>query len=153
MLDGIHESDIGLGHGLLELIQVDHHEVDELDVVLSGLGHVLLGIAAAQQATVHLGVQGLDATVHHLGKPGELLDGFDLDASLLEHARGAARRDDLDAVIGCQLGSKLDHARLVRYRNQRTSDLPIGSHQRPPSHPGGPQLLYADHAVFTINLM
>jgi hypothetical protein len=37
--------------------------------VLLQRGHVLGQVAAGQQAAVHLGVQGLDAAVQHLGKP------------------------------------------------------------------------------------
>ena len=75
VLDGIREGDLGVGNGLLELVQVDDDQVDQLNAVLSGLLHVLLGIAAGQQRAVNLGVQGLNAAVHHLGIARELLDG------------------------------------------------------------------------------
>ena len=42
VLDGVDEGDVGLGHGLLELVEVHHDHVDHADAVLSGLGHVLL---------------------------------------------------------------------------------------------------------------
>jgi hypothetical protein len=37
--------------------------------VLVELGQVLGQVAAGEDAAVHLGVQGLDAAVEHLGKP------------------------------------------------------------------------------------
>lgn len=67
VLDGIREGDLGVGDGLLELVQVDDDQVDQLNAVLCRLLHVLLGIAAGQQRAVNLGVQGLNAAVHHLG--------------------------------------------------------------------------------------
>ena len=56
MLDGIRKGDLGVGDGLLELVQVDDDQVDQLNAVLGGLLHVLLGIAAGQQRAVNLGV-------------------------------------------------------------------------------------------------
>lgn len=53
VLDGIREGDLGVGDGLLELVQVDDDQVDQLNTVLSGLLHVLLGIAAGQQRAVN----------------------------------------------------------------------------------------------------
>ena len=56
VLDGIRKGDLGVGDGLLELVQVDDDQVDQLNAVLGGLLHVLLGIAAGQQRAVNLGV-------------------------------------------------------------------------------------------------
>ena len=56
VLDGVRKGDLGVGDGLLELVQVDDDQVDQLNAVLGGLLHVLLGIAAGQQRAVNLGV-------------------------------------------------------------------------------------------------
>ncbi len=60
---------LGVGDGLLELVQVDDDQIDQLNAVLSRLLHVLLGIAAGQQRAMNLGVQGLNAAVHHRDSP------------------------------------------------------------------------------------
>ena len=55
VLNGIREGDLGVGDGLLELVQVDDDQVDQLNAVLSGLLHRAAGIAAGQQRAVDLG--------------------------------------------------------------------------------------------------
>ena len=128
VLDGVREGDLGVGDGLLELVQVDDHQVDHLNAVLSGLLHVLLGIAAGQQRAVNLGVQRLDAAVHHLGIARELLDGGYGNARVLDGTSRAARRDDLDAKVVNQRPCEIDDARLIGNRDQRACDLHIRSH-------------------------
>ncbi len=143
VLDGIREGDLGVGDGLLELVQVDDDQVDQLNAVLSGLLHVLLGIAAGQQravnlgvqglnAAVHravnLGVQGLNAAVHHLGIARKLLDGGYGNARVLDGTSRAARRDDLDAKVVNQRPCEIDDTRLIGNRDQRACDLHIRSH-------------------------
>ncbi len=122
VLDGIFEGHVGLGDGLLELVQVHADKVDHLDAVLFRLGHMLLGIATREQAAVNLGVQRLDAPVHHLGEPGELLDWRNGDARLLENLCRASRRDNLDAEVLDERMRKLDDARFIGHRDERTLD-------------------------------
>ena len=122
VLDGVREGDVGLGDGLLELIEVDDDEVDHADAMLRGLGHVLLVIAAGKQAAVHLGVQGLDATIHHLGESRVLLDGDDVDAGVREHAGRAAGRNHLDAELILERLDELDDTGLVSDRDERPLD-------------------------------
>ena len=128
VLDGVHKGDVRGGDGLLELVEVDADQVDHLDTVLSGLRHVLLGVATAQQAAMHLGVQRLNTPVHHLGEARELLDGDHRNAGLFQHARGTARRDDLNTVVAYQRLSELDDTRLVGHRDQRARDLLVCAH-------------------------
>ncbi len=74
VLDDLRLTDAAPRHGRLERIEVDAHEVDLLDVVL-GQRRDVLGIGAhGQQARVQARMQRLDAAVHHLRKPGEVLD-------------------------------------------------------------------------------
>ena len=96
--------------------------------MLSRLLHVLLGIAAGQQRAVNLGVQGLNAAVHHLGITRELLDGGYGNARILDSTSCAARRDDLDAKVIDQRPCEIDDARLIGNRDQRARDLHIRSH-------------------------
>ena len=128
VLDGIRKGDLGVGDGLLELVQVDDDQVDQLNAVLSRLLHVLLGIAAGQQRAMNLGVQGLNAAVHHLGIARELLDGGYGNARVLDGTSRAARRDDLDAKVINQRPCEIDDARLIGNRDQRACDLHIRSH-------------------------
>ena len=128
VLDGIREGDLGVGDGLLELVQVDDDQVDQLNAVLSGLLHVLLGIATGKQRAVNLGMQGLNAAVHHLGIARELLDGGYGNARVLDGTSRAARRDDLDAKVVNQRPCEIDDARLIGNRDQRACDLHIRSH-------------------------
>ena len=110
---------------LLERIQVHDHHVDHLDAVLCRLGHVLGVVALGQQAAVHHGMQGLHATVHHLGELRHLVDGRDRHAGLRDDAGGAARGDDLRAEFVMQRAGELDDARLVRHRDEYALDLRI----------------------------
>ena len=96
--------------------------------MLSRLLHVLLGIASGQQRAVNLGVQGLNAAVHHLGIARELLDGGYGNARVLDGTSRAARRDDLDAKVIDQRPCEIDDARLIGNRDQRACDLHIRSH-------------------------
>ena len=128
VLDGVRKGDLGVGDGLLELVQVDDDQVDQLNAVLSRLLHVLLGIAAGQQRAVNLGVQGLNAAVHHLGIARELLDGGYGNARILDSTSRTARRDDLDAKVIDQRPCEIDDARLIGNRDQRACDLHIRSH-------------------------
>ena len=128
VLDGVREGDLGVGDGLLELVQVDDDQVNQLNAVLSGLLHVLLGIAAGKQRAVNLGVQRLNAAVHHLGIARELLDGGYGNARVLDGTSRATRRDDLDAKVVNQRPCEIDDTRLIGNRDQRACDLHIRSH-------------------------
>ena len=133
VLDGVREGNVGVGDGLLELVEVHHDQVDKLDAVLGNLGHMLLGVAAGEKRAVHLGVQRLDAAVHHLREPGEVLDGADLHAGLLERFGRAAGRDDLNPELVGERACEIGHARLVRHRDQRAANLRICAHRTPSS--------------------
>ena len=128
MLDSVGKGNVGSGDGLLELVEVHHHEVDHLDIVLAGLGHVLLRVTTAQQGAVHLGVQRLHAAVHHLGIAGKLLNRGNGHARSLNRLGGSARRDNLNAKIVNQCSCEIDDAGLVGDRDQRAPDLHISGH-------------------------
>jgi hypothetical protein len=62
VLDGVVLGAVGLEHGLLEGVEIHADKIDGLDRVFSGLRLVLRIIAQGEQAAVHFGVQGLDAS-------------------------------------------------------------------------------------------
>ncbi|MNN37209.1 hypothetical protein D3C81_1511440 [compost metagenome] len=77
-----------------------------------GLG-VGRGVAHAQQAAVHHGVQGLDPAVHHFREAGQIGHVLDRQAIARDRRLGAAGRDQLDAETG-QGARDILQPRLVR---------------------------------------
>ena len=107
--------------GALERIEVDDHQVDVLDLVLTGRAHVVGVVARGEQAGIELGVQRLDPAVHDLREAGEVVDGAHRDAGALECLRGAAGRDHLDTELR-EPGREVDDAALVGNRQQCAPD-------------------------------
>ena len=97
---------------LQEWVEVDDDEIDRPDSVLLHCRRMFGIVAHAEKAAVHLRVQGLHAPVHHFGKAGQLADVADLGAQLAKLRRGAAGRDDVDAVAG-EAGRELIEGGLV----------------------------------------
>ena len=65
-----------------------------------------------QQATMDLGMEGLDPPIHDLGEAGDVRDIDRRNAGGKERRLGAAGRDDLDAAGGERPG-EIDEAGLV----------------------------------------
>ncbi|OPZ04932.1 MAG: hypothetical protein BWZ09_01451 [Alphaproteobacteria bacterium ADurb.BinA305] len=112
VLDRVFQRAVGLGHGLLEGVEIDHHQVDAADVVGGDGVHVFGEIAAGEDAAMHLRVQGLDPAVQHLGEAGVLGDVGHRQAGLAQQAGGAAGRQQLDAERG-ELAGEVEHATFV----------------------------------------
>jgi len=93
-------------------VEVHDEQVDRLDVVRQHRRFVLGVLAHREEATVHLGMQGLHAPVHHLGEPGQVGDLRDGQAGVGKHPLRAAGRNERDAVRRQSLG-ELDEAGLV----------------------------------------
>src|SRR3546814_2258995 len=55
-----------------DLIEIDHHQIDRADRMVAHRRGVFGIVAHAEQPAMHLGVERLDAAVHHLGKAGEI---------------------------------------------------------------------------------
>ncbi len=104
-----------------EGIEVDHHQVDVLDVVLGGGADVLGVVADREQSGVELGVKRLDPAVHDLREAGEVVDRADGDPGPRELLRRPAGGDDLDAQLG-QPGGEVDDPPLVGHRQQGTAN-------------------------------
>ena len=133
LLDRVGARHALLGDGLLEGIEVHDDQVDRRDVVALHGFDVARLVTQGEDAAVHLGVQGLDATVHHLG---EARVGRDLghgDAGLGEGAVGAAGGEELDAHLGQGAGEALESG-LVRDADERAVNA-LG-HVLTPAHPG-----------------
>ena len=93
-------------------IQVDHDEVERLDVELVQLLHVRLEPEVGEDAGVDLRVQRLDPAVETLGEAGELLDRRDRDAGGLDGLGRRAGRHDRDAG-GMEVAGELVESGLV----------------------------------------
>jgi len=93
---------------LLERVEVAHHHVDGLDLVLGDRVHVLGDVTPGEDAAHEAGVHSLDTAVQHLGEAGDLFDQGDGDAAVLEQARGPPGRDELHAEVGEALGERLE---------------------------------------------
>jgi len=99
LLDGLVHGDAAAGDGGLERIEVHHDQLERDDAVF-GQGLKVVGpVVAAEDAAVHLGVQGLQPPVHHLGEAGVVGDVADRDSLAFELATGAAGAEDFDADI------------------------------------------------------
>ena len=55
-----------------ERIEIDDEKIDRCDAMRAHRGRMFGVVADREQAAVHLGVQRLDAAVHHFGKAGEV---------------------------------------------------------------------------------
>jgi hypothetical protein len=96
VLDGVIQRAARLGHRLAEGIEVHHHQVDRRDAVLRHHRQVLGQVAPTKDAAMHLGVQGLDAAVEHLGEAGVVGNIGDLQAGIAQQLGGAAGGQQLD---------------------------------------------------------
>lgn len=118
---GVFKAAIGLGDRRFEGVEIHHHHVDRFDAVLLHLGHVRGVVAHAEQAAVHLGVQGLHPAIEHLGKTGVFRNILDRNTFLPQQVGRAARRKDLDPEIR-QFPGKSDDTGFIRNTDQRALD-------------------------------
>ena len=86
---------VGARHGFGKGVEIDREQVDGLDAVFAH--HVFVDAAAAEEPAVNLGVQGLHAASHDLGKPGMVGDFLHSDSVVNQQLRRAARGQQLDA--------------------------------------------------------
>ena len=87
-----------LRDGRLEGIEVHDQAIDPLDAEALHRGAVVGVVAKREQPAVDARVQRLHAAVHHLRHAGQRGDVDDRKPGVGERPRGAAGRDDLDAV-------------------------------------------------------
>ena len=127
VLDGLLDGDVRFGDGLLEGIQIDHHQVNQLDGIIRHVLHVIGIVPQRQERTVYFGMQGLHPAVHHLREARQIGDGAHLHTRLRQRPRGAPGGDDLHTEE-LQFFGKFNHAVLVRYTDQGSLNV----RQRPP---------------------
>ncbi len=120
LLDGLRRAR-SAGHGLLERVQARDQQLERLDAQLGKLGAMSVLGQIGEQAGVHLRVQRLDPAIQALGKPGELLNRGDRQASRSDGGGGAAGRHDLDAGV-MERGRQVGKPGLVVDADQRPLD-------------------------------
>ena len=127
LFDGLGFGDAWFGDGGFEGIEIDDYEINGLDVVV-GHGLDMLGeIASCEEPAVDVGVECFDASVHHFGEVGDLVDGDDGDACIFDGFGGASGGDDLD-VEGVERSGEFNDAGFIGDREKRPRDLDeIGS--------------------------
>ena len=116
LLDGFCHRSALFGDGLAERIEIDADQVDELNAVLTECLQVARHIAACQQSTMHLGVEGLDTTIADFGETRHLGDTDGGDTCLLEKTPGTAGGDDVPTTL-FQTLYEGNESRLVAYAN------------------------------------
>jgi len=109
------------GQGLAEGVKVADQKIDRGDRVRRHRRPVRFQVAPRQQAAMDLRVQGLHPAVHDLGKAGVRGDLDHRQPGVLQSARRAAGREQLDAVTD-QRARELDQAALVRDGYQGATD-------------------------------
>ena len=134
VLDGVLVRAIGLRDRRFERVEVHHQQVDGFDAVL---GHDrVIGAGAAEQATVHFGVQGLDAAVHDLREAGDRRDVGDGETGLAQGLRRAAGGEQDHALRRERLRQR-QQAGLVGNGQQGPADgLAVVGHAAPSAHRG-----------------
>ena len=119
------QCDIRFGDSRGEWIQIHHHHIDGRNMVRGHCFRMVGQVAARQDAAMHLGVQGLDAAVHHFRKAGVVADLGDCHAVILQQLGGAAGGKNLYVVTGKKFG-ELEHARFIGHADQGAPDADKG---------------------------
>src|SRR5690606_20231289 len=90
VLDRVLEGAVGFRDGFTEGVQVDHQHVDAVDAVFLQGAHVLVAVAAGQQAAVNLRVQRFYAAVENFRRAGVFGHLGDIEPRVAKLAGGAA---------------------------------------------------------------
>ena len=88
IFDRIGQRAVGRRNRLPERIEVDDQQVYRIYIM--GRHRCIVDAAATQETPVNLRVQGLDATIHDLGKAGVIRDLGDIDTGVQEQFCGPA---------------------------------------------------------------
>src|SRR3546814_13591070 len=76
-----------------DLIEIDHHQIDRADRMVAHRRGVFGIVAHAEQPAMHLGVERLDAAVHHLRKAGEIGNVAHREPGVAQRLRGPPGRE------------------------------------------------------------
>ena len=110
-------------HRFFKGIEVDRHQVDAGDAVRLQRRTMAGIVPAGENAAVDRRMQGLDPSVHDLGKAGVVRDIGDRDTGLTQDARRAAGGQDGDAKAR-KRGRECFESGLVGDRDERVGDGP-----------------------------
>ena len=88
------------GQHILERIQVDHQQVDLVDVVVFHRGQMCGVVAHRQQPAMHARVQGFHPAIHHFRKSGHIRHIAHPQASGAQFLRRSAGGQQLNAAFG-----------------------------------------------------
>ena len=94
-------------------VEIDDDQVDRRDAVPGDGLEVVGPVPARQDAAVDVGMEGLDAAVHHLREAGDVGDTDDRQSGLGEGPGGPPGRNQLDPEGG-QAAGKIDQAGFLR---------------------------------------
>src|SRR5438132_179073 len=111
-LDGLRAAGTG-GHRLHEGIEIDHHQVDQLQPTFGELLQMPRLVAARQDAGVDIGVQRLHPPIEHFREPCQLLQRVDRHVRL---AQGAIRTA---SMVPANSGSREGWMLMTRPSNSR----------------------------------
>ena len=125
VLDEVFKGHARLGSSLLERIKIDHHHVNRLNTVLGHRAAVRGILAPVQNASMHLGVEGFNAPVEHLGEAGEFGNVLYADARVAQQFGGAAGGNKFHAQAG-EFPGELHQSCFVGHAEDGTFDLGLG---------------------------
>ena len=119
VLDGHEQVAVITGNGLLERVEVDHHQVDRADTV--GRHHRLVRTAAREDAAMYFRMQRLDPAIHHLRETGVVRHFNDRNTFPGQQRGRAAGRQYFDAAR-VQCLRKFGNTVLIRDADQGPLD-------------------------------
>ncbi len=124
LLDQLVERRVRVHRRVHERVEVHDDEIDQLDAVGRGRLEVVGTMAPGENPAVDLGVQRLDAAVHHLGKAGHVGDVADRQTRRRQGPGGAPGGHQFHPQTG-QAASQLGQAGFIRNTQNRTHYLSI----------------------------
>ena len=114
---------VRFGDGFAERIQVDHEQVDGLNIVFARLPLVPGVVTQMEQAAVDARMERLDAARKNLGKPGKIRQVAHGDASVAQGPGGATGGEDFHTHFLRQRTGKGQQAGLVGEGDQGAGDF------------------------------
>ena len=117
LLDGLVRGDALPGNGGFEGIQVDDHQINGLDALDLGIGHMVRQIATEEQSAMDARVQGLDPAIEALRRPGVGGHLHGLQPGLLKGPQAAACGEE-PPTLGQEALGQGNKPDLVVHRDQ-----------------------------------
>ena len=103
---------IGVGHRLPKGVEVDHHELEGLDLPLGQIPPVGLMVHPGQDSPMYHRMESLDTATKHLGRAGDIRDAGHRQSPVLQESGSSTRGDEFHARTNKSL-AKLDQPGLV----------------------------------------